>query len=213
MLLFCCYNKTMQPTTAEKIVEKPLFDPTYLNIEYVFNKILEYIQPVIDFFTNAKTWEIIGIVSMLLSLIFITIIIFSLVRLREIQLFEKEEIDHEINHALAADKERDRNLNPKWHYVLTLVESPNESDWRVSIMEADSMLEELLKEKGMAGNTVSELLEQARSNGYASIQDAWEAHIIRNKIAHQGSDYPVSQVEARRVIRMFQNFFEELRVI
>ena len=75
------------------------------------------------------------------------------------------------------------------------------------------MLEELLREKGMEGDTVSELLEEARSNGYASMQDAWEAHLVRNKIAHQGSEFPVSQIEARRVIRMFQNFFEELRVI
>lgn len=203
----------MQEPIGQKIIEKPLFDPTFLNIEYIFNKILEFINPIIAFFSKAETWNTIGLISMMLSLIFITIIIFSLVRMREIQLFEKHEINHEINEALAKDKERDRNENPRWHYILTLVESPNESDWRVAIIESDSMLEELLKEKGMEGDTLSELLEQARSNGYASIQDAWEAHIIRNKIAHLGLDYPVSQVEARRVIKMYQNFFEELRAI
>ncbi len=203
----------MEQPLGQKIIEQPLFDPTFLNIEYIFNKILEFINPILDYFSRAETWNMIGLISMALSLIFIIIIIFSLVRMREIQLYEKHEINHEINEALARDKEDDRNQNPRWHYILTLVESPNDSDWRVSIMEADSMLEELLKEKGMAGNTLGELLEEARSNGYASIQDAWEAHIIRNKIAHQGSEYPVSQVEARRVIKMYQNFFEEIRAI
>lgn len=203
----------MQPNIVQTAIDKPLFNPTYLNVEYVFNKIVEYSQWLIDIIKNPKAWETLGTTSMILSLIFITIIIFSLVRLREIQMEEKEEVDHEIKKAVAEDEERDRTANPRWHYILTLVESPNDSDWRVSIIEADTMLEELLREKGMEGDTVSELLEEARSNGYASMQDAWEAHLVRNKIAHQGSEFPVSQVEARRVIRMFQNFFEELRVI
>ncbi len=96
---------------------------------------------------------------------------------------------------------------------MTLVESPNDSDWRVAIIEADSMMEEILKEKGMSGNTVSELLEGAKESGYRSIQDAWDAHLVRNKIAHEGLDFLISQFEARRTIKMFQNFFEELRVI
>jgi hypothetical protein len=122
-------------------------------------------------------------------------------------------MDYEINEALNHEQEKNRNENPRWHYVLTLTESPNESDWRVAIMEADSMLEELLKEKGVPGGSVAELLEGARSNGYAHIQDAWDAHLIRNQIAHQGSDFPLSQVESRRVMKLFQNFFEELGII
>jgi hypothetical protein len=202
-----------QTGTIAPIVEKPLFDPTYLNIEYVFAQILRYIQPIIDFFTDPHTWAVLGTVSSLLSIIFIAIIIFSLVRMREIQLHEKHEIDHEIREALARDQEANRNGNPRWHYILTLIESPNESDWRVAIIEADSMLEELLREKGLSGETTSELLESARSNGYHSIASAWDAHLVRNQIAHVGSEFPLSQTEGRRVIKMFQNFFEELRAI
>ena len=133
--------------------------------------------------------------------------------MREIQLEEKREIDHEIHEALMKDKEKEREENPRWHYILTLIESPNESDWRVAIIEADTMLEEALKEKGLAGETVSELLEGARSSGYSSIQNAWDAHLVRNQIAHVGSEFPLSQVEGRRVIKMYQNFFEELGVV
>jgi hypothetical protein len=75
------------------------------------------------------------------------------------------------------------------------------------------MMEEVLKQKGLSGNTVSELLEGAKESGYRSIQNAWDAHLVRNQIAHDGSDFPLSQIEGRRVIKMFQNFFEELRVI
>jgi hypothetical protein len=203
----------MQPNVVQQAINKPLFDPSYLNMEYVFSRIQEIINPIIKFILNPHTWTVAGVISSIMSIICITIIVYCLVRMREIQLYDKWEISHEIHEAELRDKETARNENPRWNYVLTLTESPNESDWRMAIVEADSLMEESLKENGLIGDTVSELLEQARSNGYASIQNAWDAHLIRNKIAHEGSNYPLSQVEARRVIKMYQNFFEEIKII
>ena len=204
----------MEPTNAiQPLVQEPLFDPTYLNIEFLFDKIMNSVGPVISFVTNIETWQTIGIISVSISILALVIIIFSLVRMYEIQVFDKEEIAHEIAHAMAKDKERDRNQNPRWKYILTLVESPNESDWRISIIEADSLLEETLKERGLAGNTMAELLEEAKLNGYSAMQSAWDGHIVRNKIAHDGLDYQVTQVEARRVIKLYQNVFEGLGII
>lgn len=198
----------MQPLT-----EQPLFDPTYLNIEYFFNKIYNAIGPIWNFITNPNTWSTLGIISVCISILCLFIIIFSIVRLFEIQVFDAKEIDEEINHALARDKETDRSSNPRWKYILTLIESPNESDWRVAIMEADSLLEESFKERDLVGNNMAELLEEAKSNGYPNIGGAWDAHIIRNKIAHEGQEFPLTQVEGRRVIKLYQNIFEDLKVI
>ena len=204
----------MEPNTIQTVInQKPLFDPTYLNIEYVFDKADAYIGPILNTITSAHTWSVIGTISILVSLLAITIIIFSLVRMYEIQIFDKEEIEHEINHALAQDKERDRNLNPRWKYILTLIESPNDSDWRVAIIEADTLLEETYKDRGLVGNSMSELLEEAKANGYPNVQNAWDAHIVRNQIAHQGSEFSLSQVEGRRVIKLYQNVFEAMQVI
>jgi hypothetical protein len=197
----------------QPLVQKPLFDPTYLNIEYIFNKILSIINPIIHFFTNPATWQTLGILSMLFSVACIAIILYSLVRMREIQLHEKHEIAHEVHEALARDAQTAQNENPRWHYILTLIESPNESDWRVAIIEADTMLEEILRERGFAGDSMSELLEGAKTGGFLTIQNAWDAHIVRNQIAHQGSDFSLTQVEGRRVIKMYQNVFEELKSI
>ena len=203
----------MQPNVIQTVTQKPLFDPTYLNIEYFFDKLANGIVPIVDFFKNPNTWNTLGILSVLISMLCIFIIIFSLVRLIEIQIFDAKEIDHEINHALAKDKETDKSQNPRWKYILTLVESPNDSDWRVAIIEADSLLEESFKEKDLIGDTMSELLEDAKSNGYPSIQSAWDAHLVRNKIAHEGQEFSLTQVEARRVIKLYQNIFEDLNII
>jgi hypothetical protein len=198
-----------QQGIVQPLINKPFFNPTYLNIEYIFHKILDFIGPIISFFTNSQMWLTLGIISILC----IAIIIFSLVRMREIQVYEKRELDHEIHEALARDEEAKRTENPRWHYILTLIESSNESDWRVAIIEADTMLEEVLKNKGFTGETTSDLLEAAKLGGYPNIQGAWDAHLVRNQIAHSGSEFSLTQVEGRRVIRMYQSFFEDLKAI
>lgn len=204
----------MQPQSAvQPLMDKPLFDPTYINIEYFFTKIVDSVGPIMDFITDPNTWNKIGIFSMLVSILALVIIIFSLVRMYEIQVFDKEEIEHEIAHALAKDKEMERTLNPRWKYILTLIDSPNESDWRISIIEADTLLEETFKDKGLVGDSMSELLEEAKLNGYMGVQGAWDAHMIRNRIAHEGQAFPLTQVEGRRVIKLYQNIFEYLEVI
>jgi hypothetical protein len=201
------------PIVIQSVLDKPLFTPTYLNMEYVFVKIVEFTKPIIAFIFNPKTWNTLWVISASISILSIGVIIFCLVRIFEIQKEDKEKLNHEIEEALKKEKEKERNANPRWHYILTLIESPNDSDWRVAIIEADSMMEEVLKEKGLSGATVSELLEGAKESGYRSIQNAWDAHLVRNQIAHDGSDFPLSQIEGRRVIKMYQNFFEELRII
>ncbi|MEK7586023.1 MAG: hypothetical protein AAB477_02195 [Patescibacteria group bacterium] len=189
-------------------ITEPLFSP-----DSAFNNIADFLKPILVFLTSSRTWIVIGIISSSFSILCIAVIIFSLVRMREIQIHEKKELDHEIQEALLRDKETSRNENPRWHYILTLMESSNESDWRVAIIEADTMLDEALAREGIVGETLSEKLEQARTNGYAYIQNAWDAHLVRNQIAHAGSEFSLSQVEGRRVVRLFQTFFEEIGVI
>ncbi len=193
---------------------KTVFDPRYINLEYFFNKISDGVNPFLETITNGHTWYMVGVVSSLISIFCIGIIIFSLVRMREIQNHEKEEIDHYISLALARDREVESKQNPRWRYVLGLVESPSESDWRIAIIECDAILDELLENMGYTGETVAEKLKNAQnSQSFLTIDNAWEGHNIRNRIAHEGYDFPLSQLETRRIIRLFETVFEELRYI
>ncbi|MBP6908672.1 MAG: hypothetical protein KBB75_02520 [Candidatus Pacebacteria bacterium] len=202
-----------QAIQVQPLIQEPLFDPTYLNLEYVFRTILDSIYPVIDILKNPQTWSTLGVITSLFSIFCIAIIIYSIVRMREIQLHEKEEIAHEIHHALAMEHERRKAENPRWHYIRTLIEGASESDWRVAIIEADTMLDESLEAKGWSGVGVGEKLERGKGGGLHTLQNAWDAHKVRNQIAHAGSDFALSQTEGRRVIKLFQTVFEELGVI
>jgi hypothetical protein len=190
-----------------------LFDPHYLNLEYVFGKIANGVGPIIDSITNPYTWHVVGIVSSIISIFLIAVIIFSLVRMREIQNHEKEEIAHEISLAMARDAEEAAKVNPRWKYILGLIGSDSPNDWRIAILEADSMLDEVLQERGYEGDSLGERLKGARDNSFASLDNAWEAHNIRNGIAHSGSDFSLTQIEARRTIRLYETVFDEFGAI
>ncbi len=190
-----------------------LFNPQFINIEYFFGKIANGVTPVISALGSAHTWQVVGNISAILSIFFIGIIVFSLVRMREIQNHEKAEIEHEISIALARDVEEAAKVNPRWKYILGLIGSDAQNDWRIAILEADSMLDEVLQERGYEGDSLGERLKGARNNSFANIDNAWEAHEIRNKIAHAGSEFSLTQIESRRTIRLFETVFDEFGVI
>lgn len=104
-------------------------------------------------------------------------------------------------------------VNPKWAKVLEHVNSEHPSDWKLAILEADIMLNDMLDKMGYHGSTMSDKLKSIEPSDFDSLQDAWEAHKIRNSIAHEGSDYEVNKPEAERVVRLFKKVFDEFKYI
>ena len=188
-----------------------LFDVKFINIEVFFKKLLG----VVGFIFSRHTWVVAGSISAFFSFFFIVIIVFSLVRLREMQLTDKRHIDHNINIALALDQKEEDKKNLRWLHVLELIESPNESDWRLAIIEADAMLDDLLKDRGYYGDTLGDRLKSASGGGFTAnnVSNAFEAHNIRNKIAHEGTNFALSQMDSRRIMRLYETVFEEFGVI
>lgn len=107
----------------------------------------------------------------------------------------------------------ERVVNSKWQKVLEHINSPTASDWKLGILEADIMLDEMLDKMGYHGATIGDKLKSIEPSDFSSLQDAWEAHKIRNSIAHEGSDFVINKPEAERVIKLFRKVFEEFRYI
>lgn len=100
--------------------------------------------------------------------------------------------------------------HPRFAIVQGYMSSPSEALWRIGILEADNMLEHVLRDKGYQGETVGEMLKSA---SFKTVQLAWDAHAIRNRIAHQGSDFELTEREAKRAFNLYESVFRELKVI
>ncbi|HVS79473.1 MAG TPA: hypothetical protein VHF05_00675 [Candidatus Paceibacterota bacterium] len=104
-------------------------------------------------------------------------------------------------------------VNSKWQRVIDHLESDNASDWKLAIIEADILLDEMLDAMGYQGDTVGEKLKQIERSDFVTIDYAWEAHKVRNMIAHEGADFTLTKKEAIRVIELYKKVFEEFFLI
>lgn len=107
----------------------------------------------------------------------------------------------------------ERYVNPKWMKVLTHFNSENPSDWKLAILEADIMLNEMLDKMGYQGETMSEKMKKVEKSDFSTIDYAWQAHKVRNSIAHEGSDFAIGKHEVQRVLGLYKVVFEEFKYI
>jgi hypothetical protein len=101
----------------------------------------------------------------------------------------------------------------RWAYIQQLIESPQESDWRQAIIEADIMLDEMLTNNGYLGGSIGDKLKTANPQRFTTLQNAWDAHKVRNDIAHQGSAFQLSNHLAFRTIQNYEAVFREFNEI
>ncbi len=103
--------------------------------------------------------------------------------------------------------------NSVWLEVEQKINSVNPSDWRLAIIEADILLFEMLEQMGLPGQNLGEKLKAADSTFFNSLDSAWQAHKVRNIIAHQGAGYQLSYNEAKKTIDLYRRVFEEFYFI
>lgn len=158
--------------------------------------------------TVASTMRILRWLAGILTVLFLVGIIYTqrgLGRLRKKQKEYLKRIDKELVDA--------RPSNVQWEHVLSLGASINPGDWRIAIIEADILLDELVTSMGYQGLSLGDKLKTIELSDFVTLDQAWEAHKVRNHIAHRGSDFILTQRETARVIDLYRQVFEEFRYI
>ncbi len=184
----------------------------FLNVEYFFRILYETIfgvrSPIlqIDFMVIlAQFWLWVTTFSFLISIGILAVFVYSTLRYRQINALDEAKYAtvHDAHQAVEEVE------NKRWKRVLELIESTNENDWRQAIIEADIFLYDALEHAGYEGTTVGEKLKQVTAHRFASVQDAWEAHKVRNDIAHQGQAYQLTYHNAYRAIQRYETVLRE----
>lgn len=182
-----------------------------LNIEYIFYLLYTGLKTVwswtIGFFQAGGIWWI-AIVSGLITVLFVVGIIYFVWRIFQLRKEERAEASEVMRNLTKADIQR----NEEWDKILALMNSDNPSDWKLAIIEADVLLDELVTRMGYKGDNLGEKLKTVEPSDFLTLDLAWEAHKVRNAIAHQGG-YTLTKREARRVIDLFQKVFEEFHFV
>ncbi len=163
-----------------------------------------------------SAYPIIKIISIILSALFLWGIIHAVRNLSKINREYNEKRKKTISESLApiTGKVPNKKLNvsKEWHTVLTHASSHNTNDWKIAILDADSILDDVLKAKGYIGDTMADRLKAIDRGDLRNLDLAWEAHKYRNAIAH-GDSLEFNQHEVRRIISNFERVFKEFGVI
>jgi hypothetical protein len=101
----------------------------------------------------------------------------------------------------------------RWNMVLKHIRSENPSDWKLAIIEADTILDAMTEGAGFPGLTLGERLRNADPGLFRTLQSAGDAHGVRNRIAHDGSGFQLTTRERDHVIRLYEDVFREFDYI
>lgn len=160
---------------------------------------IKYIYPIII---------LLGIVSTILAIMSMVRNVSKLKDLKEAEkkVFGSDPDGTEVKEIIAP-------LNPKWEKAMSHLNSTNASEWRLAIIEADIMLDDMLRAQGHHGDSIGEMLKGIEKSDMLTLDYAWEAHKIRNEVVHSGSTYELSEREAKRVMSLFEAVFREFKMI
>lgn len=155
-------------------------------------------------------WAELVAISIVLSILFAALVIYCALRILEVRRHERARYEAAIHPVAAGDVSR---TQLRWNNIVEEASSDDERKWRLAILEGDIMLNELLDVLGYRGETMADKMKQADRATFRTIDQAWEAHRVRNQIAHQGSAHLLSGREARRVIGLYEQVFREHKII
>jgi hypothetical protein len=155
-------------------------------------------------------WSVFVAISIFVSLLAATVIIYCALRVRQIRHLERLQLEAVVKPVASHDVSR---AQLRWNRIMEQTISDSEQYWRLAILEADIMLNELLDSLGYKGETMADKMKQVNRAGFNTIDLAWEAHKVRNEVAHEGSNLLLNAREVRRVIGLYERVFKEFKYI
>ena len=107
---------------------------------------------------------------------------------------------------LDQDKYRSR-----WMAIESRLKRDDENSYTVCILEADKLLDQSLRDRGLSGKTMAERMKQCQGK-WTNGNGVWAAHKLRNRIAHE-TDVKVDYDRARQALIAFKQGLKDIGAI
>ena len=180
-----------------------MFTPPNTDVFIIFKKIAGFIEQLYIAYLKDIIEPFLPMTEIILNIFTVLFIIGIVIVLRQ---FTKLRAKENKFYAPVKVKEiKTTEHKTQWQIILNHVRAENPAEWKIAIIEADNILDSILKEIGYDGETLGDRLKSAGDS--ESVQQAWEAHKVRNAIAHEGGK-ELTRHEAKRVIGLYENVFK-----
>jgi hypothetical protein len=183
----------------------------FLSFEYFFNKINFFIKDILNFIVGLP-WQTVIFWLKILS-VFISAILFMGIIWSIIGIFKtnyKKKVKTFLDFFSVIPKPVRAK---KWDDIKRHLASPSSSDWKIAILEADSLLDDIMKRIGYKGAGLGEKLKNVEPSDLNALQDLWEAHKVRNRIAHEAANFKLSKEETEKTLELYEKALKELEYL
>jgi len=170
----------------------------------------ELVDKIVSYIFHPEKWEYfiyVKISFIAVSIIFFVGIIVLLIK----SSWLKRRLLEDITEFSAYRPYGAKKIFKQWMAITKKLESKKESEYKLAVIEADSLLEGILKKMGYKGETLSEILEQVDASVLPNINEVKEAHKIRNNLAYD-PDYHLTQELAEKTLSAYENAFRSLEL-
>lgn len=110
-------------------------------------------------------------------------------------------------------REKNDSRVKRWKELLELAMTTEPTHWKEAVVEADALLGELLASLKYPGMNTAERMRSLPENAFSTLPVAWEAHRVKNLLTNPGSDFILTQREAFRVMKLYEQIFEEFEYL
>jgi len=114
--------------------------------------------------------------------------------------------------AFASEFAYGKSTNEQWDAIIKRLKKGDEANLKMAVIEADNLMDNILKRMGLPGADMAERLKQIKPEEVASVNKIWAAHDIRNKIVHQ-SNFHLTQEEAEKAVGKIEEALRELEYL
>lgn len=105
-----------------------------------------------------------------------------------------------------------RKMTKLWQKAQARLETANEAEYKLAVIEADSILDEALKRMSFPGATLEERLKNLTPTVVPNVQEIQQAHLLRNNIVYD-PNFRLSLDEARKTLASYEKSFVSLDLI
>lgn len=123
----------------------------------------------------------------------------------------RDKFEHFTSILGSADINKSRALRG-WKQILKRLKIGEPAQIKMAVLEADKILNEMLKMAGYPGKDLDERLELADTATISNVNELRQAHKIKNRLAAE-SDFNVNQEEAVMILKIYQKTFQDFNLM
>ncbi len=105
-----------------------------------------------------------------------------------------------------------KEIKKRWLKIEEYLQDQNESFWKIAILEADKLVNDVLSGFGYQGKNLGEKLANSNASQIEYYEELKKSHQVRNQIIKE-KDFFLNNKEAKKIIDVYKKYLETVNLL